>query len=682
MMRSLVGRCSFLLACMLAAGCASVNLKEGKKAYDELRYADAIWYFEKGLAKKDDPESRALLANAYRITGQPEKAVKEYSQSNVTPGTTDSDKVNYARMLMSEGNYSEARNVLDGVLSRDKTNQEAQSLLLSCKKQDVLRGDSIMYSVAPVNIPTAESVYSPVVYGDGLLITQPRASGDKDPYTNKSFTDIFFTSQANGAWTEPMALRGVNSPWHDASPVLSPNGQIMVFTRNFVLLGKTLGSNDQRQSTTQLYMSRKGADGEWGKAELLPFCDARYMFAHPAFTPDGSELYFASDMADSQGGLDLYASRYTDGSWGQPRNLGNDVNTRGDECFPTMRHADTLYFSSDAHETLGGLDLLFSVRREGSFKRPNHLSYPINSQRDDFGLVFNGPNRGYLSSDRSGSDRIYSFLIEKPRVLINGLVTGEQSMLPLGGVQVTVVNITDGTEEIVFTDGDGMYQVPVEPGKEYKVETELEGYFREVDEVSTKGVVSDKVITNVVELKEVFLTPPSDKQTGENTTGGVSDAKTGSGQKEAKPDTGPGKADKTDKPDKKDKPGKSTGSAQQGTYPVPNIYWDYNKWDIRSDAIPYLDDLVKLFRNNQNLRFEIRSHCDCRGSDEYNIDLSDKRAKAVADYLVAKGVPRYILTSKGFGETELVNECDDGIFCEEPRHEQNRRTEFIVTDKK
>ncbi|MBL7944211.1 MAG: OmpA family protein, partial [Flavobacteriales bacterium] len=257
--------------------------------------------------------------------------------------------------------------------------------------------------------------------------------------------------------------------------------------------------------------------------------------------------------------------------------------------------------------------------------------------------------------------------------LVNGLVTGQQSQLPLGGAKVTVINITDGTEKTVFTDGDGMYQVPLDPGKDYKIETELEGYFREVDEITTKGSISDKVMTNVVEMKEVYLTQPEPNKDVTNIP--ITD-----NSKTAK-DTG--KKDETAKGKEEPKNnGKVKDKQKNGTYPVPNIYWDYNKWDIREDAIPYLDELVKLFKNNQNLSFEIRSHCDCRGSDEYNIDLSTKRAKAVTDYLVAKGVPRYIITSKGFGESELVNECDDGVFCDEMRHEENRRTEFIVTDRK
>ncbi|MBL7942394.1 MAG: PD40 domain-containing protein, partial [Flavobacteriales bacterium] len=422
---------SLFLMAALAAGCASVNLKEGKKAYEEMRYSDAIWYLEKGLEKKDDPAARSMLADAYRITGNNGKAVEVYSQTNLAPGTSDTEKINYARTLMSEGQYFEAKNILEGVLSRDKTNQEAQSLLLSCKKQDELRRDSIMYVVTPVNIPSSDGAFSPVVSGNGLFITMPKSSGDKDPYTSQSFTDIFFTSKSGETWSEPVALKGVNSPWHDASPVVSPNGQIMVFTRNFMLQSRALGSNEQDQSTTQLYMSRRDADGNWSKAEMLPFCDARYMFAHPAFSPDGSVLYFASDMKGTSGGLDLYESRFADGSWGAPKNLGNDVNTKGDECFPTMRDADTLYYSSDSHETIGGLDLIYSIRKDGIFGRPTHLSYPINSQRDDFGLVYNSPNTGYFSSNRTGSDRIYSFTIEKPVLLVNGLVTGQQSQLPL-----------------------------------------------------------------------------------------------------------------------------------------------------------------------------------------------------------------------------------------------------------
>jgi outer membrane protein OmpA-like peptidoglycan-associated protein len=233
---------------------------------------------------------------------------------------------------------------------------------------------------------------------------------------------------------------------------------------------------------------------------------------------------------------------------------------------------------------------------------------------------------------------------------MEGLVVGKDSSLPLGGARVTIQNLTDGTEKVVFTDGEGNFKAELEPGKEYKIKTDLDGHFTTSQDVSTKGIIGDKKMQQVIELPEMYV----------------------AGQKGSSGDTANNSGDTKPKDPKEKK----------GVYDVPDIHWDYNKWEIRTDAVPYLDYLVKLFRDNQNLKFEIRSHCDSRGSFEYNDDLSSKRAKAVVDYLITKGVPRPIMVSRGYGERELLNECSDGVFCPEEKHEENRRTEFVVTDKK
>jgi outer membrane protein OmpA-like peptidoglycan-associated protein len=464
---------------------------------------------------------------------------------------------------------------------------------------------------------------------------------------------LYFTKPEGQGWSAPVRLEGINSPYHDAAAAVSPNGQTMIFTRSLQLAGGALAGNDDNLSTTQLYTSKMGADGKWEKPSMLAFCDAKYRFAHPALSTDGRTLYFSSNMPGGFGGFDIYQSKMQDdGSWGSPTNLGGDVNSSGNELFPTVKDENTLYYSSNGQKTLGGLDIQFVERVNGNWSLPKHLSYPINSERDDFGLIWNKDNKtGYFTSDRSGTDRIFSFEEFKAIITLKGKVTGKDSMLPLGGSRVTIQNLTDGTEQVVFTDGNGNFSADLQPGKDYKVKTELDGYFTQVDDLSTKGERSNREIQKVVELKEAYV-----EQKPDNTNGGKTD--NGQGGDNGK------------------------NGNKNSKYPVPNIYWDYNTWDIRAESYPYLDDLVKLFRNNQNLKFEIRSHCDCRGSFEYNDDLSSKRAKAVLDYLVQKGVPRSIITSKGIGERELVNGCSDGVQCSEEMHQQNRRTEFIVTDKK
>jgi outer membrane protein OmpA-like peptidoglycan-associated protein len=367
---------------------------------------------------------------------------------------------------------------------------------------------------------------------------------------------------------------------------------------------------------------------------------------HPSYSPDGNTLYFTSDMPGSVGGTDIWMSKLSEGNWSVPTNLGSEVNTKGNESFPTSKDENTLFFSSDAHNTLGGMDILSTSKKNGVWETPKHLSYPINSNRDDFSAYFGADgNTGYFTSDRTGSDKIYSFEIVDPTITVDQLITGKDSMLPLGGAKVTVKNLTTGEEKVYFTDGNGKVNYELEPNSDYRITTELDGYFASSEDISTKGITTDKNFKKVVEMPEVYVKP-----------------------------------DVVVNPDKGGNKGGDKNT--KGIYPVHDIHWDYNTWDIRPDALPYLEDLVKLFRENQNLKFEIASHCDSRGSFEYNDDLSSKRAKAVVDYLVSKGVPRANMVSKGYGEKQLLNECSDGVQCTEAQHQENRRTEFTVTDKK
>jgi outer membrane protein OmpA-like peptidoglycan-associated protein len=350
-------------------------------------------------------------------------------------------------------------------------------------------------------------------------------------------------------------------------------------------------------------------------------------------------LYFATDMPGGFGGMDIWVVKMTDNIWGTPMNLGGNINSVGNEVFPSLRKDDELYYSSDAIENLGGLDIMMSANRNGTWERPVHMSYPINSSTDDFSVAWNPDGKtGYFTSDRYGSDRIFSFIEDDTQVTLNGLVTGRDSKLPLGGARIVIKNLTDGTEQMYITDGNGKFTADLVKGKDYQMISELEGYFNQTDNFNTRG--DEDPINKMVEMGELYVT----------------DANTS--------------------------PKDNSKVKMKGIYDLPDIHWDYNKWEIRNDAYPYLDNLVKLFRENNNLKFELRSHTDCRGSFEYNDDLSAKRAKAVTDYMVKKGVPRATIVSKGYGERELLNNCTDGVFCEESLHEENRRTEFIVTGKK
>ncbi len=632
---------AFVLASFMLGSCATLYTKAGKDAYDNLQYNDAIYYLGKGVGKKDEADARRKLADSYMKVNDYNNALTNYEVISTYTDNTDKDRVNHARALMAKERYLDAKAILEGIVSRDASNAYAKQLLASCKNIDRMKADSVNYIIEPMNIPSAGPVYAPRLYNGGLLFSSPSGNGEVDPYTKMTYANLYTTKREGASWGAPQEMTGINGNFHDAVASVSPSGNTIVFTRSFTLESGSIAGNENKVSTTQLYTSRKASDGTWEKPTVLPFCDNKYMFAHPAFATDGKTLYFSSDMPGGFGGMDIWVVKMTDNVWGTPMNLGGNVNSAGNEIFPTLRRDDELYYSSDIIESLGGYDLLTSANRNGIWERPVHLSYPLNSSFDDFSIAWNADNKtGYFSSDRYGSDRIFSFIEDDSKVTFNALVTGRDSKLPLGGAKIVLKNLTDGTEQMYITDGNGKFTAELVKGKDYQMVSELEGYFNQTDNFNTRG--DEDPINKMIEMAELY----------------VSDANGNGGKKD------------------------NSSVKAKGIYDLPDIHWDYNKWEIREDAYPYLDNLVKLFRENNNLKFELRSHTDCRGSYEYNDDLSSKRAKAVTDYMVKKGVPRSIIVSKGYGERELLNNCTDGVFCEESLHEQNRRTEFIVTGKK
>lgn len=724
---------SLFIVTLILSSCASTYFKNGKESYENLQYKDAIYFYEKGLRKKDNAEARRHLGESYLLTNDYRKAVETFEGITVYTDNSDKDRINFAKSLMGVERYSEARTILEGIISRDPNNQIAADLLNSCKKVEDLKKDSLQFVVEQVNIPQLPSLFSATHYDGGLIVSSPSGKGDKDPYTGETYNNLFFTKKNGASWEVPVEMENVNGKFHDAAAAVSPNGQIMVFTRSFQLNSGKMAGNDQRISNTQLYMSKKGADGKWEKPFLLPFSDSKYMFAHPVFTPDGKKMYFSSDMPGGQGGMDIWEVEVSEGNWGTPVNLGTNINTKGNEVFPTVRGNDELYFSSDAHQSLGGLDILYSSKKSGVWGLPKHISYPINTSTDDFGMIWNEDNKtGYFTSDRSGSDKLYFFTEEETKVELEGLIADKSTLLPLKGAKVILKNLTDGTEMMLITDEDGKFNAQLDKGKQYQLLTEAEGYFKQTDTFSTVGVTEP--ITKVIELETIVTKDPTDdgtyvtlegvainNATGKpvpnanvvikNLTDGTIQTVTADSKGRFSAQLPRGKDYQVElttkdleglhslttrgvdnsvpmaqtfemwKKGKQPQP-PVEGGVPSAVYSVPNIFWDYNKADVRPDAEPYLDHLVQLFKDNPDLKFELRSHTDCRGSDAFNMELSERRAKAAADYLIKKGVSRSSIVSKGYGEKYLINHCRDGVNCSEELHQQNRRTEFMVIGKK
>jgi peptidoglycan-associated lipoprotein len=631
---------------VMLSSCAGLYLKSGKTAYEEYRYDEAARLLEKGLAKKEDSEYRLMLAKTNMQLGRYQEAATSYSLATAAPTISDAERLEFGKALLASGEYDRAAQVFDGILSRNQGHPEATALASACRNVEKMKRDSSLYKVELVNISGLAAVYAPFKTEEGLIVSAEKsAPGVKDPYTSLTYTDLYLVKKNGANYDAPVKLDGLNGAYHEATAVIAPDKNTMYLSRSNYD-GKRLGKDGENTSNLQLNYSIKNENGDWSAPAPLPFNDAHYTFVHPTLSADGKTMYFSSDMQGGFGGMDLYMTQLEATNWSKPVNLGPSINTSGDDVFPFLKSADSLYFSSDAHAGLGGKDILYSVKRGGNWSAPYHLSYPINTAADDFGVSIDANGKtGYLSSNRDGSDKIYSFEIFNPELAIQGLVADKMSMLPVKNAKITLMNITDGTEEVFYSDENGEFRIPLLPGKNYRVKVDEENYFSNTQEISTMNKTKSEEIPVIFELEKLIVTE-KEVQTPEVVI--------------------------TEEEQQK---------VKDGTYAVPNIYWDYNKWNIRADAEPYLDDLVKKFKDNPKLKVELRSHCDSRGSDPFNDELSQKRADAVVEYLVAKGVKRSMFVSKGFGKRKLINRCKDGVECSEEEHQQNRRTEFVVLKK-
>lgn len=624
----------------LFSSCANMYLSKGTEDLENLNYIDAISSLEKSVEKKASFEGSTLLAQAYSATDQPVAAVAEFEKVSADPKFTDENRLDFASALLGAKRYDEAKEIADGILSRDPGNQMAQSIQISANRVDKMMKDSSLFQLTQKNIEGLAEALSPIVLENGNMIVSGEKNDiklDKDEYTGYSYLDLY-EIDAEGNMSK---LDVSDSKYHDGMAVFTKDMNTMFFTRTNITSNDKLDYNEGYFSHPQLYMATKSGDS-WSEPEKLPFNDPNFKFAHPALSSDGQTLYFSSDMEEGSGGMDLYKVTKTGSGWGNPVNLGPEINAPGNEVFPTLKDDNTLYFSSDSHETLGGLDLMYSKMSGNSWGAPVHLSYPLNSSMDDFGMVYTDDMKGLLTSSRSGNDNIYEFEEFYPELVIDGKTLELESLEPIPGIQLTIKNLTDNTTEVIVADENGKFSYDLLPNKEYEIIaediSENQSYFNASQSISTIGLRNDETFDIAFNLEKIVVTDPDDPF-----------------------------ASITD---------------EDGRYQIPNIHWDYNKWDVRKDAEPYLNMVADLLELNPNLKVEIRSHCDSRGSKGFNKNLSKKRAKAVMKYLIAKGIERNRLTSKGMGESELLNDCSDGTTCTEEQHQENRRSDFLVVDKK
>jgi len=609
------------------------NINKASKRANGYEYAEAIPILEKIIEKnkKDKDEAVVMLADCYRMVNEDEKAAKYYALALNQDSPDPMVYFNYGQTLRTLERYNEAGEQFRKFASLLPDDKRGELLAGFCDEIGMWLDMPVVnepQNVASLNSPYAD--FSPVFYRQGAIITteRPRDGSPDETYewTGNPYLGLMF-SWLNGMVTPSELIyskpevfdENLDQKFHDGTVAFTDDGNTMFFTRT---LQERVPKDNERYRTHFLKTYSTTFEEEvWLTPEPFFLNSDDYSIGHPAFSPDGSTLFFVSDMPGGYGGTDIWICTREGEGWSEAENLGPAINTIMDEMFPYMDEDGRLYFSSEGHMGFGGLDIYYTTKSDDIWENPVNMMRGINSSYDDFGISMDHSlGTGLLSSNRPGGhggDDIYAFEIGKKMLMICGKVVDPDNN-PLPNATVFFLNNTKNEVLILKSDSTGEYCTKVEPNTEYTILGKKTSYIDDCLELT--------ILDNASNPNDLVLAPYEVNQ----------------------------------------------------VFELENIYYDLDKWYIRPDAEPPLDNLVRIMLEHP-ITIELGSHTDCRASDEYNIDLSQKRAESAIRYLVLNGINSARMTAKGYGETMLVNDCADGVECTEEEHQMNRRTEFKVT---
>lgn len=503
------------------------QLKKGDKFYEALAYPLAIKHYEKGLKKERELRSMERLADAYKNIGDPVNSEKWYSELVKTKGSSPINKFYYGETLMTNGKYSAARTWFEAYLQTGENPKRAAAFIEACDNAAVIKKDSSRYTIESADFNAKESDFSPVITRQGMVYASSRKRGFGSRFVNlrdkeKVFYDLYQverTTSKKGFKVKPLKGK-INTRFHEGPAVFTKDGNTIYFTRNNFDKVSEGRINGSRGITHLSIYSAKRVGKKWKEVEKLPFNDKTYSCGHPALTADGKTMVFVSDIPGGFGGTDLYMSKFDGKNWGTPINLGSSINTEGDEEFPYLHPAGALFFSSDGHPGMGGLDVFAASQDGDRWADPVNAGYPLNSSRDDFGIVWSkGQPKGHFSSNRSGNDDIYNF---SRQMYIEGTVVDSRTKMPLENAKISMMD-AGGREQKITTDKDGNFKVPSSWGKEYYCTVNKDEYIQLRQKLDTREVSALEDYKAVLELERDMIFTISgkvrDAATGESLRG-------------------------------------------------------------------------------------------------------------------------------------------------------------------
>ena len=607
------------------------------KEYNNLKYKEVIRDLSKLVKSGDNsPEVLAKLANAYYFNVEMEEAAKWYGELLAQELPLDFENYyRYAMALKAMGQYESANNYLKKFAILVPNDSRSIKYLDSPDYLTTIDRLSGNFTIENLDLNSRFSDFGTSFYKKGIVFASSRGEGKLYKWNEQPFLDLFYLEE-NGDSPKRFSTT-LNTKFHESSTSFTNDGKTIYFTRNNYINGKKRKSSDKVVGL-KIYKATLNDDGNWTNVTSMPFNNDEYNVAHPALSLDNKKLYFASDMPGTRGKSDIFVvDVLEDGSYGEPTNLGDVINTEGRENFPYVSNNGTLYFSSDGHQGLGGLDI-FYANLNTDIEKIENLGKPINSSRDDFEFIIDEfTNTGYLTSNRyngKGDDDIYKFEREICNQLVAGTVVDKNTNIVIPEANVIIYN--DSKEKVYrfTTDVNGVFSYNTDCKKgTYRAVASKEGY--EPEELT---YTIDPEIRLDLALK-LNLTPKAVI---------------------AQP--------------------AAVGVDLFELLDLNPIYFDFDKSYIRPDAQIELQKVINYLKAYPSVNIDVQSHTDSRGRDAYNKALSQRRNVSTKNWIIEKGnVLRSRISGSGYGETQLVNQCSNGVKCSEEEHQANRRSMFIVT---
>ena len=586
-------------------GCKSAKFSTALQEIERGEYFKASETLKKVYRKTNPKEDRAkrgevawYMGYVYDKLMMPQQAATGYLNADRYGWPDSTLHLSIARSMHHAGKYKEAIKYYQSYLERFPDDEAAKSGLEGAAQAAQWRLDGSRYQVKlfPL-VNTRRAEYCPAVWGENDEELYYTTSNDKvtgeetSDITGTKYCDIWVTRKdEKGRWGKGESIGEINSKYDEGTPCFAPDGQTMYYT--------CAGGGDGLPGAPQIYVSKR-SEASWGKGKLLNMLgDTLSTFAHPAISPDGRYLYFVSDQQGGEGNLDIWRCLLENGEPGFPENLGPAINTPGDEMFPSFSPDGLLYFSSNGREGMGGLDLYSARLDDWGTWHVEHLGSPINSAGDDFGMTFmhhtEAKQEGWFSSNRNhgkGYDNIFSFLLPSITIKISGNVYDTEGE-PIGEAIVRVVG-RNGMNFKSVTKPDGSYEVKIDRSTEYVMMSGKEGYLNRKSQFTSDPEEEDadyEIDFYLPSISEPVL--------------------------------------------------------------VDNIFYNYNEASLREESYPALDNLVDMLNDNPYCVIELSAHTDRVGSQEYNLDLSQRRAQSVCDYLISKGIQSDRLEPVGYGKSE------------------------------